>query len=175
MNFLIYFFMAVGLSMDAFSLAIAYGTNKINKVKAIILSIFVGIFHFIMPNIGSIIGTKVSFLIKKSNYIVSVVFFLLALEMYKSRNEEHHETLANMMSLIIFAFTVSIDSFSVGLVLGINKNRLISSFIIFSIVSTVFTYIGLNLGNYLSTKYGKKANFFGIIILLLIGIKYLIL
>ena len=65
---------------------------------------------FIMPNIGSIIGTKVSFLIKKSNYIVSVVFFLLALEMYKSRNEEHHETLANMMSLIIFAFTIPTSS-----------------------------------------------------------------
>ena len=35
MQNLIYFFMAVGLSMDAFSLAIAYGTNPIKKERII--------------------------------------------------------------------------------------------------------------------------------------------
>ena len=174
MEIFIYFFMAVGLSMDAFSLAIAYGANNINKIKIIILSAFVGIFHFSMPYIGSIIGSKIFFIIEKSNFIISIVFFLLALEMYKSRNEEHDGILTNMMSLIIFAFTVSIDSFSVGLALGINENELISAFIIFSIVSAFFTYIGLTLGRYLATKYGKKANYFGVIILLIIGIKYLV-
>ena len=151
MEILIYFFMAVGLSMDAFSLAIAYGASNINKIKIIILSAFVGIFHFLMPYIGSIIGSKIFFIMEKSNFIISIVFFLLALEMYKSRNEEHDGILTNMMSLIIFAFTVSIDSFSVGLALGINENELISAFIIFSIVSAFFTYIGLTLGKYLAT------------------------
>ena len=170
MNF-IYFFMAIGLSMDAFSLAIAYGTNNINKLKILILSILVGIFHFLMPYIGSIIF----FLIKKSNYIVSTVFFLLAIEMYKSRNEEHNETLTNIISLIIFSATVSIDSFSVGLALGINQNNLIPAFTIFSIISALFTFSGLTLGGYLSLKYGNKSNYLGIIILIVIGIKYLIL
>ena len=110
MEILIYFFMAVGLSMDAFSLAIAYGANNINKIKIIMLSAFVGIFHFLMPYIGSIIGSKIFFIMEKSNFIISIVFFLLALEMYKSRNEEHDGILTNIMSLIIFAFTVSIDS-----------------------------------------------------------------
>lgn len=174
MNF-IYFFMAIGLSMDAFSLAIAYGTNNINKLKILILSILVGIFHFLMPYIGSIIGSKIFFLIKKSNYIVSTVFFLLAIEMYKSRNEEHNETLTNIISLIIFSATVSIDSFSVGLALGINQNNLIPAFTIFSIISALFTFSGLTLGGYLSLKYGNKSNYLGIIILIVIGIKYLIL
>ena len=174
MEILIYFFMAVGLSMDAFSLAIAYGASNINKIKIIILSAFVGIFHFLMPYIGSIIGSKIFFIMEKSNFIISIVFFLLSFEMYKSRNEEHNATLTNIISLIIFAFTVSIDSFSVGLVLGINKNKLITAFHIFSIVSAIFTYVGLTLGKYLSIKYGKKANYFGIVILLVIGIKYLV-
>ena len=55
---LLYFFMAIGLSMDAFSLAIVYGTNGIEKKKAIILSLFVGILHFIMPNVGNILGKQ---------------------------------------------------------------------------------------------------------------------
>ena len=148
MKILIYFFMAIGLSMDAFSLAIAYGANNINKIKIIMLSMLVGIFHFFMPYIGSVLGGKIFFLIENTNYIISTVFFLLSFEMYKSRNEEYDGILTNMMSLIIFALTVSIDSFSVGLALGINENELISAFIIFSIVSAFFTYIGLTLGGY---------------------------
>ena len=46
---LIYFFIALGLSMDAFSLAIAYGTNKISTKKTIALSLCVGFFHYLMP------------------------------------------------------------------------------------------------------------------------------
>ena len=48
-NILIYFVMAIGLSMDAFSLALAYGTTKIPINKKVLLSITVGIFHFFMP------------------------------------------------------------------------------------------------------------------------------
>ena len=40
---LIYFFMAIGLSMDAFSLALAYGTTEITLRKKILLSLTVGI------------------------------------------------------------------------------------------------------------------------------------
>lgn len=174
MEHLIYFFIAIGLSMDAFSLSIAYGTNKINKIKIIILSTLVGIFHFIMPLIGSNIGQKIFFLINKSNYIVSIIFFLLSYEMYKSRNEKHEEKLSNIISLIIFPLTVSIDSFSAGLALGINNQNLKVAFIIFSVVSTIFTFLGLTLGKYLSKKFGNKATYLGIVILVLIAIKYLI-
>lgn len=159
--------------MDALSLSIAYGTNYIKKSKIIILSLLVGLFHYIMPFIGSQIGSRITFLITKANYIISLVFFLLAYEMYKSRNEKHNGVLTNIISLFIFALTVSIDSFSVGLALGIEKNDLTKTFLIFSIVSSTLTFIGLKLGNYLSTKYDTKATYLGIIILLFIAIKYL--
>lgn len=165
--------MALGLSMDAFSLALAYGTNKIKKSKIILLSILVGLFHYFMPYIGSLIGCNLLFLLTKSNYIVALVFFILSYEMYKSKDEEQTGTLTNFISLIIFSFTVSIDSFSVGLALGLEKTNLTSAFLIFSIVSATFTYIGLSLGNYLSAKYGKKATYFGIGILILLGLKYI--
>lgn len=175
MQNLIYFFIAIGLSMDAFSLSLAYGTNKPQKNKIIILSLLVGTFHYFMPYIGSMIGTHINFVVTKSNYIISLVFLIISFEMYKSRNEEKTGTLTNIFSLIIFSFTVSIDSFSVGIALGIQKINLKLAFLIFSIVSSLFTYIGLNIGNYLSTKYGKNAIYFGIIILILLAIKYLLL
>lgn len=173
MQNLIYFFMAIGLSMDAFSLAIAYGTNYIKKSKIIFLSILVGFFHYMMPFIGSIVGSYGASIITKSNYIVSLIFFILAYEMYRSKNEEHNITLTNLLSLIVFAFTVSIDSFSVGMALGLEKSNLKAAFVTFSIISTLFTYVGLTLGTYLSKKYGKRATYFGIIILTILALKYL--
>lgn len=85
---LIYFFIALGLSMDAFSLAIAYGTNKISLKKELLLSIFVGLFHYIMPLLGTIIGEKLNFIINGSNIIVGLIFLILAAEMYTSIDEE---------------------------------------------------------------------------------------
>ncbi len=173
MQNLIYFFMAVGLSMDAFSLAIAYGTNPIKKERIIILGALVGLFHYIMPSLGSIIGSYISLIVTKSNYIVSLVFFILAYEMYKSRNEEHSSPLSSILALVIFAFTVSIDSFSVGIALGMEKANLKLAFLIFSLTSAAFTYTGLLLGKKLSQRYGHKAIIFGIIILLFLAIRYL--
>ena len=171
---LIYFFIALGLSMDAFSLAIAYGTNKISLKKELLLSIFVGLFHYIMPLLGTIIGEKLNFIIN-SNIIVGLIFLILAAEMYTSIDEEKKGMITNFLSILFFSLTVSIDSFSVGIALGITKNYTSVAFIIFSIVSATFTLLGLLLGKYLSQKLEKKATYFGIIILVLLALKYIFL
>ena len=49
MNLFLLFIIAISLSMDAFSLSLAYGTLDINKKEIITLSIIVGIYHFFMP------------------------------------------------------------------------------------------------------------------------------
>lgn len=157
---LIYFFIALGLSMDAFSLAIAYGTNKISLKKELLLSIFVGIFHYIMPLLGTIIGEKLNFIINGSNIIVGLIFLILAAEMYTSIDEEKKGMITNFLSILFFSLTVSIDSFSVGIALGITKNYTSVAFIIFSIVSATFTLLGLLLGKYLSQKLEKKSHLF---------------
>ena len=46
--------------MDAFSLALIYGTQGITKKNKILLSLIVGIYHFIMPLIGVAIGTVIT-------------------------------------------------------------------------------------------------------------------
>ena len=47
---------ALSLSMDAFSLALAYGTLEMNKSDRNLLSIIVGMFHYFMPLFGMFIG-----------------------------------------------------------------------------------------------------------------------
>jgi len=172
---LIYFFIAIGLSMDAFSLSLAYGTNGLPFKKILFLSVSVGVFHYFMPIFGSIIGNVfLTKFIEKANFIVSIIFLIIAIEMYLSRNEEEKGTITNFLSILLFSFTVSIDSFSVGLGLGIMKNSISLAALIFALTSFSFTLLGLLSGKKLSEKYGKRAIYFGIIILIALAIDYVL-
>lgn len=160
--------------MDAFSLAIAYGTNNLKKIKIITISLFVGLFHYFMPSIGSMIGNQFfNNFIKHSNIIVGIIFIILAIEMILSIKEEKNIKIDNIIEIIIFSLTVSIDSFSVGVALGITKANILLCSIIFSITSLIFTFIGLMIGKYLNKKYGEKSTIIGIIILFIISLKYI--
>lgn len=173
MQLLIYFFLAIGLSMDAFSLALAYGTTNLSFNKIILSSLCVGLFHFFMPHLGSSIGTI--FLEKitiNTNFLVGIIFFLLALEMLLNRKEENKKLITTTGAIIFFAFTVSIDSFLVGIALGLTKSSILIASLIFSFVSSAFTFLGLILGKKLFEKYKEKALYLGIIILLFLSLKY---
>ena len=53
------FFIGIALSMDAFSIALSIGTNNLSK-KSIGLTItLVGLMHFIMPQLGLMLGNQV--------------------------------------------------------------------------------------------------------------------
>ena len=58
-----YFFItlttAIALSLDAFSLAIIYGTVLKEKRTILILSLAVGIFHFFMPFLGYFLNFRI--------------------------------------------------------------------------------------------------------------------
>lgn len=172
---LLFLFMGLGLSMDAFSLAIIYGTNNLEKNKCIILSVIVGIFHFIMPNLGSILGKQfLTSFILYGNIITGIVFLVLSIQMIASLKEEKETVqLTGYLEMLFFAIAVSIDSFTVGMALSLEKQNLILGGILFSIVSFTFTLIGLLLGKYLSEKTGAIGKIIGILILVIFSVKYL--
>ncbi|MBE6146717.1 MAG: hypothetical protein E7168_00115 [Firmicutes bacterium] len=176
MSIFIMLFLAIGLSMDAFSLALIYGTlNMPNKTNNL-MSIMVGIFHFFMPCIGYKLGELILSIIGiNPEILVGVIFIILAIEMMISiKKEEQVKVLTNLFSVILFAFTVSVDSFSIGIGLcGISSNIYLPS-IIFALTSFIFTYIGVKLGKSLANKFGNIATLIGGIILLLLGLYYLL-
>ena len=70
---------------------------------------------------------------------------------------------------------MSLDSFSVGIVLSLAHEHIIVAGVIFSIVSTMFTYLGLKLGKFISKKYSNKATMIGAWILIILSLKYFML
>lgn len=176
MSLLIIFLTAIGLSMDAFSLSLIYGTLNMSKRMNQSMSIMVGIFHFFMPILGYFLGTIIlKYLPVNPNYLVGIIFIVIALEMlFSLKKEEQAKILTSYLSVCFFAFTVSIDSFSIGIAYGTLKNNIFLSSVIFSLISALFTYIGVTLGKNLAAKFGNTATLIGGIILLFLGISYLI-
>ena len=75
--------------------------------------------------------------------------------------------------MILFAFTVSIDSFSIGIGINAISNNIILCSSVFSLVSAIITYIGLRLGKRLNLMIGYTSNIIGSIILIGLGFFYL--
>lgn len=176
MEFLLVLIIAISLSMDAFSLSLAYGTLGIPKKQIYLLSLIVGVFHFFMPILGMHIGNSIFNILNiNPNFIVFAVLIVIGLEMlYETFNQK--ETLKEMktIELFFFAFAVSIDSFSVGLTLtSINESYILSS-LTFAITSAFFTLIGLLLGNKIKKLIGKISTILGGLTLIIIGILYII-
>lgn len=176
MSLFVILMLAVGLSMDAFSLAMIYGTLDLKNNMRKLMSVMVGIFHFFMPILGYQIGELILKLIKiDPEILVGTIFIILGIEMILSlRQEEKVKLLTGILSVVFFAFTVSIDSFSIGISFGVVNSNIILPCIIFSLVSAFFTYIGVMLGKKLSDKFGNITTLIGAIILLALGISYLV-
>lgn len=166
---------AVSLSMDAFSLALIYGTQAISKKGKILLSTIVGLYHFIMPLIGLSIGLFVTNkIIINTNILVGIILSLIAIEMIISSFKEKEEKfLLSIPGYLLFGLSVSIDSLTTGIGFSAITDKYLISALIFSVTSLLFTFLGLNLGNILNKKYGKISTIIGGLILLVIGLLYI--
>lgn len=165
----------ISLSMDAFSLALLYGMQPISKKDKIILSLIVGLYHFFMPLIGLKIGNILtSYLLVDLDILVSIIFFLIGIEMIiSSLKDKQEKILLSIIGYLIFGLSVSIDSLTTGIGLNIINNNYIEVAITFAITSACFTYLGLLLGNKLNDKIGKYSTILGAILLIILGIYYI--
>lgn len=173
--FLTVLIVAISLSMDTFSLSLSYGMFNLSKKEILKISMCVGLFHFFMPLLGNIFGEiMLSLLPIKEKVIVGIVFLTISIDIIFSLfKKEDIKPLRSLFEVIIFSLTVSVDSFSTGIGLGIfNMSEYLVAFI-FMIVSLFFTYIGFSLGKKLHNKMEKKAEIIGVILLFSLSLYYI--
>lgn len=168
------FLVGISLSMDTFSLSLCYGTLNLNNRKTILLSLTVGLFHFFMPLIGFTIGNIIiNNLIIDGKYLILLILSIIGIDMIlEAFKEKEKTTLISVLGILLFAFSVSMDSFSTGIGLNLMTDNILSSLVIFTLTSSLFTYLGVKLGKVLNTKLGKISNIIGGIILILLGIYF---
>ena len=175
MHILLIITIAISLSMDAFSLSLAYGTLNLRKKDIISLTVIVGMYHFFMPLLGNAVGSLfLTIFPLEPSVIVFVVLVFIGVQMIiegiKGQEELKNLTL---IEKILFGLAVSIDSFSVGVGLQSISNKYVLCACIFSLSSLIFTYLGLLLGKKINNIVGKISTIAGGIVLIVIGFIYL--
>lgn len=161
--------------MDAFALALSYGINKVSFKNAIITAFIVGMFHFFMPLLGNIVGMSLfEYTVFKPRYVLFFIFLILSVDMFiKCFEKETKLRTLNIIGILFFAISVSIDSFSVGLGINYLYDNIILVVSIFCVISTIFTIVGFKLGQTLFKHLGKYSSILGSIILFLYSIRVL--
>ena len=166
----------IALSMDTFSLSLGIGMFNISNKKALKLAIIVGCMHFIMPFLGTILGEKLLQIFEiQYDILLGFILIIIALQMIIDviRGEEEKFNLSTL-GMFLFAFGVSLDSFSIGLGLKAITTNIYLSMIIFALCSFLFTYIGVVVGRFANKHLGIYANILGAIILFVLGFMHLI-
>ena len=157
--------------MDAFSIALSIGTTHLSKNRFILIPIIVSIMHFVMPLIGLFLGNQILSVINiNPKIIMTIILLYLAFLMYKDRNNDKVTKINSLLSIFLYALSVSLDSFSVGIGLKALTDKIIIPPIIFSLCAGTITYMGLILGKYSQKVWKEKASLIGIILLILISI-----
>ena len=165
----------IALSMDAFSISLSLGII-FKKTVLKIFPILVGIFHFLMPFLGNILGIKLTKIFNLSSpFLFGMILIILALDLlYHYVHGNNLKIKLNIIELLFLAFSVSLDSFMVGFAMDEITNHIFLALLIISLCSFLFTYLGLLIGRYSNKYLGKYSSLFGMLILLLLGIIQLI-
>lgn len=175
-QWLTYFLIAVALGADAFSLGIGMGLTGLRLRQILKISVVIGIFHVFMPLIGILIGGMLTAYVGDvAVFIGGVILIILGVHMlWESFFESESQTIHPAGGgLILFAFGVSLDAFSVGLSLGLFAGDLFFAVIMFGIMGMMMSGSGLLLGRTMGQWLGRYGGLFGGTILLAFGIKFI--
>jgi putative Mn2+ efflux pump MntP len=166
--------MALALGMDAFSVGLGMGLIKLRFKQIFYIGVTIGVFHIWMPLVGMMIGKLLSDTFGTiATLLGGGLLILLGVQMIFASFKKDEEPLITPVGfgLIVFALSVSLDSFSVGLSLGIYGAKTFLTVAIFGLVSMVLTWIGLLVGKRVQTWLGSYSEALGGSILLAFGVK----
>ncbi len=178
----------VSLAMDAFAVSV---TNSLSAKKnhlsfSLKQSGLFGFFQALMPIIGYFVGISFSSRIASAGKYVA--FGLLALiggkMIYEAVFKKDDENLSRKGSdirlkyLILLAISTSIDALAVGVTFSCSGVNKISTLLIYTALIGIETFIICMAGSFAGKKFGRllggKAEIFGGVILIIIGMKILI-
>lgn len=174
------FLTAIGLSMDAFAVAICRGLKmkRIHYRQMAAIAVLFGTFQAIMPLIGWMAGKRFEeYIISVDHWIAFALLAFLGGKMIYDSFKNDIDALSddfNIKELLAMAVATSIDALAVGVTLAFLQTDIIKASFIIGITAFVLSAAGVFIGFKFGAKYKRKAAFAGGVILILIGLKILL-
>lgn len=180
------FLLAVGLSMDAFAVSVCKGLamKKVTLKAEATCGLWFGGFQMLMPITGFFLGSLFAEAIEAFDHwvafgllvIIGINMLKEALEKEdKSEDDPEKDADLSVKTMFLMAVATSIDALAVGISLamvGSVNIWLAAAFI--GVCTCLLSALGVKIGNVFGSRYEKKAEFVGGVILILLGVKILL-
>lgn len=177
--------LAVGLSMDAFAVSICKGLSmKKATLKAqATCGVWFGGFQALMPLIGFFLGALFAEAIEAfDHWVAFALLAIIGINMLKeafSKEEEEKDGGENAdlspKTMLVMAIATSIDALAVGISLAMAGNvNIFMAVLLIGVITFAMSAMGVKIGNVFGSRYEKKAQAAGGIILIFLGAKILL-
>ena len=185
MTLLEIFLIGIGLSMDAFAVAICKGLampDKVDRKGALRIALYFGVFQAVMPALGWLLGSQFArYVTQMAPWIAFVLLAWIGGSMIreslsKEEKEEAEMGAVSHKELLVLAVATSIDALAVGVTFSMLELAVSIGAAVALIGCTTFVISlgGVYVGNVFGARYKGKAEFVGGAILILIGVKILL-
>lgn len=178
------FLIGVGLSMDAFAVSICKGLvmEKVNKKQAFIIGLYFGGFQALMPLIGWFLGIRFQQYITSIDHWIAFVLLVfiggkMIVEAVRDPDVEEigkKDPSLDHKEMFLLAVATSIDALAVGITFAFLDTPIVEAITIIGLTTFFLSILGVVVGNFFGTRYKKKAEIVGGIILVAIGVKILL-
>jgi len=172
---------AVGLSMDAFAVAVCAGLtmNRATIKKMLIVGLYFGVFQAAMPLIGYLLATRLADKITAFDHwfafaLLMVIGGRMIIGSFEEDVADSIEASLRPAKMLPLALATSIDALAVGVSFAFLKVSIIPAVLWIGVTTLILSMAGVKLGNIFGTCFKSKAELAGGIILVLMGFKILI-
>ncbi len=174
---------AVGLSMDAFAVAVCkgLGMRKVNVRTAAVLALFFGVFQALMPLIGWFLGSQLMWLIEPVDHWVAFVLlaFIGAKMLWEVAHDEgscdsEDTSRIDLREFTMLAVATSIDALAVGISFAVLSVSIVPAALLIGLVTFTLSLVGVAVGHFFGSRYEKPASIVGGVVLIIIGLKILL-
>ncbi len=166
--------------MDAFAVSISKGLamRSFRWKQAVMIALCFGCFQAIMPLIGYVLGSQFSKIIQEWDHWFAFILLLLIganmiREGFTEEEKEPVSEIINVKRLLSLGLATSVDALAVGISFAFLHVNIIQAVCIIGITTFVISFIGVKSGHFLGRKFKSKAEIFGGLVIIIMGIKIL--
>ena len=183
MDLLVVVLIGIGLAMDCFAVALAWGAQpKIDKLRiAFVFALVFGIFQTGMTLIGWAGGSLFMGIISPwDHWVAFLILSVIGLKMIRegfgdeTEDVEESATFPTVATILLLAVATSMDALAVGLGFALLNIDILVPSLIIGLISALFALAGGFLGTRLEKILGSRIEILGGLILIGIGIKILL-
>lgn len=192
MNIFELFIIALGVSMDAFAVAICKGLSfrRASIRNAAIVGLYFGIFQAGMPLIGYFLGSQFNeHIVAYDHWFAFILLGVIGYNMVRESRDKSCEIVDEVVAgscansiekgldfktMAILAIATSIDALAVGITLAFLNVDIVPAVLFIGLVTFITSFVGVKIGNVFGVKYKSRAELAGGIILMAMGTKILL-